>query len=181
MSANSASSRMSSTRPKSVSCRYQFGPSNTVTETRGSRRMFARRSRSESMFTRMRSPSQSYHVTAVCGAPLRRSVAITAGFARLSRASASGGSGSFGIPLPPLAPVALETEVRLVERRGAEIRVGPVALALALGEIGARSRDELVLAHPAAHALGPHREVVARPLNVLRDVLHARDDAEMDQ
>src|SRR3954463_13044180 len=179
MSANSVSSRISSTRPRSVSCRYQSGPSITVTETRGSRRMFARRRRAESMFTRTRSPSHSYQVTALCGAPLGRSVAITAGFTRLSSASASGGSGSFGIAPLLFAPVALEAEVRLVERRGAEIRA--CALALACLEVGARGRDEVLLAHSAAHALGPDGEVVACPLDVLRDVLDARDDAEVDQ
>src|SRR5437764_8927869 len=179
MSANSASSRISSTRPKSVSCRYQFGPSSTVTETRGSRRMFASRRRAESMFTRTRAPSQSYHVTAVCGAPLARSVAITAGFARLSSASASGGSGAFGILLPLLAPVPLEAEVRLAERGGAEVRA--CAVALARLEVGARGRDEVLLAHSTAYTLGPHREIVARLLDVLRDVLDARDDAEVNQ
>src|SRR3954451_11210712 len=172
MSAKSASSRISSTLPRSVSCRYQSGPSMTVTETRGSRRMFASRSRAESMFTRTRSPSQSYHVTALCGAPLASSVAITAGFARLSSASASGGSGSFGIPLSPLAPVALETEVRLVERCRAQVRAC-ACFTLAGLEIGKRGCDEVLLAHSSSHALGPHREVFACRLDVLRHVLHA--------
>src|SRR5215213_3813841 len=179
MSANPASSRISSTRPKSVSCRYQSGVSITVSDTRGSRRMFATRSRVESMFTRTRSPSHSYHVTAVCGPPLESSVAITAGFTRLSSASASGGSGSFGIALLLLAPVAFEAEVRLVERRSPQVRA--CAFTLARLEVGARGCDEVRLAHPSAHALRPHREIVTRPLNVFRDVLHPRDDAEVDQ
>src|SRR4051812_23749116 len=179
MSANSASSRISSTRPKSVSCLYQSGPSITVTLTRGSRRMFASRRRSESIFTRTRAPSQSYHVTAVCGAPLGRSVAITAGFTRLSSASASGGSGTFGIALSLLSPVAFEAEVRLVERRGTQVRA--CAFTLARLEIGARGCDEVLLAHSAAHALGPHPEIVAHPLDMLRHVLDAGDDAEVDQ
>src|SRR4051794_4781181 len=179
MSANSVSSRISSTRPRSVSCRYQSGPSITVTETRGSRRMFARRRRAESMFTRTRSPSHSYQVTALCGEPLGSSVAITAGFTRLSSASASGGSGSFGIALSLLAPVAFEADVRLVERRGTQVCA--CAFPLTRLEVGARRCDEVLLAHPAAHALGPHGEVVTRPLNVLGDVLDPRDDAEVDQ
>src|SRR3954471_7276954 len=160
MSANSVSSRISSTRPRSVSCRYQSGPSITVTETRGSRRMFARRRRAESMFTRTRSPSHSYHVTALCGAPVGSSVAITAGFTRLSSASASGGSGSFGIALSLLAPVAFEAEVRLVERGRPQVCAR--AFTLARLEVGARGCDEVLLAHSAAHPLGPDAEVIAR-------------------
>src|SRR3954471_3196016 len=179
MSANSVSSRISSTRPRSVSCRYQSGPSITVSETRGSRRMFVRRRRAASMFTSTRSPSHSYHVTALCGAPLGSSVAITAGLTRLSSASASGGSGSFGIALSLLAPVAFEAEVRLVERRGTQVCA--CTFALARLEVGARGRDEVLLAHSVAHTLGPHGEVVACSLNVLRNVLDPRDDAEVDQ
>src|SRR5215218_6338075 len=132
MSANSVSSRISSTRPKSVSCRYQSGASLTVSDN-----------------------------------------------TRLSSASASGGSGSFGIALLLLAPVAFEAEVRLVERRSPQVRA--CAFTLARLEVGARGCDEVRLAHPAAHALRPHREIVTRPLNVFRDVLHPGDDAEVDQ
>src|SRR5215218_7656934 len=132
MSAKSASSRISSTRPKSVSCRYQSGASLTVSDN-----------------------------------------------TRLSSASASGGSGSFGIALLLLAPVAFEAEVRLVERRGTQVCA--CAFTLARLEVGARGRDEVRLAHPGAHALGPHREIVARPLDVLRHVFDSGDDAEVDQ
>ena len=83
----------------------------------------------------------------MCGEPSGLSVAITAGLARRSSASTSGGSGSLGIPLALLAPVALEAEVRLVERRRAQVRAG--ALALARHEVGTRGRDELVLVMPS--------------------------------
>src|SRR5438874_4027879 len=103
--------------------------------------MFFRRNRDASMLTRIRSPSQSYHVAAVCGEPSGRTVAITAGLAFRSIASTSGGSGGFGTLLSLLAPIAAEPEIRLDDRRGTEIRSR--AFTFAGLEIGARSRDEL--------------------------------------
>src|SRR6266545_2660998 len=179
MSLNSGSSRISATRPKIVTCRYQSCPSSTVTETRGSRRMCFRRARVASMLTSSRSPSQSYQVAAACGDPSRRRVAITAGFALRSSASTSGGSGGFGTLFSFLAPVALEPQVRLFDRCRAQIRVRTFALARL--EIGARRGDELVLGHPVVHALCPNREVAARSLDVLRNLLDAGDDAEVGQ
>src|SRR5262249_31357515 len=179
MSLNSESSRISVTRPKSVSCRYQSLPSITLSATRGSRCMLVRRRRVASMLTSTCVPSQSYHVTAVCGEPSARSVAITAGFARRRSASASGGSGSFGIRLRPLAPVALEPEVGLDERCSAEVRLGPLALGAL--EVGLRGSDELLLRRPVVDALRPDSEVVAGALDVLGDLVDARDGAEVDQ
>src|SRR3954463_11409879 len=176
MSLNSGSSRISATRPNSVTCRYHAAPSITVTDTRGSRRMCFSRIRVESMLTSMRSPSQSYQVTAVCGEPSCRSVAMTAGLALRRSRSTSGGSGSFGIPLSLLARVALEPQVRLEERCRAEILVG--AFALARFEVGGRRCDELVLAHPFLDALRPERQAGAQAPDVLGDGFHSRPDAE---
>src|SRR5438105_14320530 len=179
MSAQSPSSRISMTRPKTVSWRYQLCASSTVSETRGSRRMCCRRTRDASMLTSTWSPSQMYHVTAVWGEPSLRSVAITAGFAFRRSWSASGGSGSLGISFSFLPPVALEAEIRLLEGSGALIvrRVG----VLGLCEVDLCRSDELLLSHPFAHALRPHSKVFARTRHMIGDVLDPLDDAEVDQ
>src|SRR5438067_4188294 len=140
--------------------------------------MFLRRRRVAPMLTSARSPSQSYHVAAVCGEPSRLSVAITAGFGRRSSASTSGGSGGFGTELPLLPPVPLETEIRLGEGRRPQVRVR--SLALARLEIRARRGDELLLSRPVVDALRPHAEVQPRALDVLRDRLDSRHDPEVD-
>src|SRR6476619_105344 len=141
MSLNSGSSRISATRPNRVTCLYHAAPSITVTDTRGSRRMCFSRMRVESMLTSMRSPSQSYQVTAVWGEPSFRSVAMTAGLALRRSRSTSGGSGSFGIAFSLLAHVALEPQVRLEERCRVEVRVRGVALARF--QVGGRHVDEV--------------------------------------
>src|SRR5512132_3941598 len=176
MSLNSGSSRISTAWPNTVTCLYQSEPSITVRETRGSRRMFFSRRRAASMFTSRRSPSQSYHVAAVCGEPSARIVAITAGLALRSSASTSGG---FGILLSFLAPVAHQPKIRLGERSRPKVRA--CAFTLARHDVRSCGRDKLVLGHPVVHALGPHGEVAARALDVLRHLLGARHDTEVDQ
>src|SRR5512132_3454119 len=171
MSLNSGSSRISTAWPNTVTCLYQSEPSITVRETRGSRRMFFSRRRAASMLTSRRSPSQSYHVAAVCGEPSARIVAITAGLALRRSASTSGGSGGFGILLSLLAPVALQPEIRLVQGSRPEVRARALTHALAGLDVFSRGRDELVLGHAVVHPLGPNAQVQARAFDVLRNVL----------
>src|SRR5215471_7254919 len=104
---------------------------------------------------------------------------MTAGLALRSRRSTSGGSGNFGIPFPLLAQIALDSEVRLIERRGPRVGDGVLGV-VRLGVCGSCG-DELVLAHSLLDALDPHCEVPPRELDVLRHVLDAGDNAEVDE
>src|SRR5579872_95528 len=141
--------------------------------------MLSSRRRVSAMLTRTREPSQSDHVAAVCGEPSLRSVAMTAGFGLRSIASASGGSGGFGIALSFLVPVAFEPEEGLLD--GSRVAVVRSPFAFVGDEVLLGGGDELVLRHPVAHALGPARERLARARDVLGDFLRALDDAEVDQ
>src|SRR5579872_5005549 len=112
--------------------------------------MLSSRRRVSAMLTRTREPSQSYHVAAVCGEPSLRSVAMTAGFGLRSIASASGGSGGFGIALSFLVPVAFEPEEGLLD--GSRVAVVRSPFAFVGDEVLLGGGDELVLRHPVAAA-----------------------------
>src|SRR5213080_2551992 len=102
MSARSGSGRISRTRPTIETCLYQLSAIRTVSETRGSARIWPSRFRLASMFSST-SPSSvhSYQVAAVWSSPSGRIVATTHGFGCCSSSCSSDGGDPFGIRRGP--------------------------------------------------------------------------------
>src|SRR5215203_3106646 len=86
------------------------------------------------------------------------------------------GSGQLALTLLP--PVALQPGPRLRER-GRERDPLLVHLTLCQLVVVARAAHELLLVHPAVDAARPHAQVVARALDVLRDLFQLLHHAEV--
>src|SRR4051812_38898657 len=95
---------------------------------------------------------------------------------RRARGSADGRRpGCRYVTLAPLAPVAIEAEERLDERR--RVRIAGRSGALRLLDVCLRGRDERVLCHPVTDTFGPRLERRPRALDVPGDLLRPLDDA----
>src|SRR4051812_3593346 len=96
MPSRSVSSSIETTRPCSVTWRYQSPASITVSETRGSRRRWPSRLRVAAMLTSRRAPCHRDQGGAEGGAPSGAGGAITAGVGCAGEGARSGGRGGVG-------------------------------------------------------------------------------------